>query len=88
MPRTYKAVRTDESCKPVRCGHKHHTASAAYRCGHKNLPHLTVVTIEASDGRDLTLADLTMTEAEYRKANWSEWLADIAEYLSSQEDRK
>lgn len=80
--RTYKAVRTEEGRDPVRCGHNHHTASAAYRCAHKKLPHFTVASIEASDGQPVTLADFDVAETDYREENWNGWVEDIAEYLA------
>ncbi len=83
MARTYTAVVKKEGRKKgVRCGHNHHTASAAHRCGGKNREHFALLTIEASDGSDVTLADFAVTEAECREANWKEWMADIAEYLA------
>ena len=81
--KTYTAVITKEGRNPRRCGHNHHTASAARRCGHKSLSHFAVLTIEASDGQPVTLADLTETETDYRKSNFKEWVEDIAEYLAT-----
>jgi hypothetical protein len=82
MARTYTAVVTDEGRNSRRCGHNHHTASAAYRCGDKNRQHFAVLQIEASDGQPVTLGDFAVSEADYREANWKEWVEDIAEYLS------
>jgi hypothetical protein len=82
--RTYTAVTTKEGRNPRRCGHNHHTAFAAHRCGDKNRQHFAVLTIEASDGQPVTLADLTKTEADYREANWKEWAEDIAECLAGE----
>jgi Iap family predicted aminopeptidase len=85
MARTYTAVVTKEGCKEgVRCGHKHHTASAAHRCGDKNREHFAVLTIEGSDGKPVTLADFAVTGADYRKANvfgWSDVYRSAVESL-------
>jgi len=62
----YTAVRTWykfgtvplEVKKTTRCGHNHQTGNAAHRCGEKNLPNWVVLSVEASDGKPVTLADL------------------------------
>ena len=86
MARTYTAVITNEDSKQLRCGHRRHTASAALRCGEKTRKNedFVVLHIEASDGLDVTLADLVMTEADYRKANvfgWSDVYRSAVESL-------
>ena len=84
--RTYTAILTKKGREPRRCGHNHHTGSAALRCGEKARQdeHFVVLHVEASDGQPVTLVDLTETEADYREANWKEWVEDIAEYLSGE----